>query len=228
MSGSGFGGRPEISIYILWSLGLLALSVFQLPFLLANAGAWFTVTTFNVFYAVTAPLAILGLLFIYIGLLAVAPIKNPRRINMALGLWFLASVAFIACVFWAEGGYFTNHVIQVLPPLLFFLPLQLLIFVALCRLLKRPGWSQDPWRVAGVITQLVAVGLSLALAAVAIREVLSYPPQFWFAAMCCYDPIYLLEGGTVLLLLIGFLLVHTHLRELSDAASREVRRSPGT
>jgi hypothetical protein len=37
--------------YILWSLGLLALSAFQLPFLLANAGTRFTVTTFNVFYA---------------------------------------------------------------------------------------------------------------------------------------------------------------------------------
>ncbi|MGO8818231.1 MAG: hypothetical protein ACLQVG_26605 [Terriglobia bacterium] len=204
--------------YILWSIGILALGAFQLPFLLANAGARFTLTTFNVFYAITAPLSFLGLLLIYAGLLPISSFKGRLRINIALTLWFLASVAITAYIFLTEGGYFTNHAIQVLPPLLFFLPLQLLIFFTLYNLLQRP-WAQNPWCAAGIITQLCAVGLSLVLAAVAVREVLLYPPQFWFTAVGFNSPIYLLEGGSVLLLLIGFLMVHTHYRKIKDAGN---------
>ena len=62
--------------YILWSIGILSLGAFQLPFLLANAGARFTLTTFNVFYAITAPLSFLGLLLIYAGLLPISSFKG--------------------------------------------------------------------------------------------------------------------------------------------------------
>lgn len=200
------GRRYKFPLY--WAIGLFLFYWFQIPYILANAGVRFTVTDFNLFYALTLPTIFGGLMLIYLGILSILQPPNIKKIKFWLSLWLAACFLFFFYYFVIKGGVIDNHSSVFVVNLLFFVPARLLILFALWRWLRRQSWQKTKMTIFGIALMMGWAVMGIAGNVLAIKRLLAYPPQFWFIALAEFQLIFILQSTSMFLLILGFLLVH--------------------
>src|SRR3989344_4401053 len=128
------GRRHHFPLF--WAIGLFLFYWFQIPFILANAGVRFTVTDFNLFYALTLPTIFGGLMLIYLGVLSILQPPNAKKIKFWLSVWSMACILFFFYYLVIKGGIIDNHSSVFIVNLLFFVPARLLILLVLWKWLR--------------------------------------------------------------------------------------------
>lgn len=200
--------KRRYKLPLFWAIGLFFLYWFLVPYILGNAGFRFTLTDFNVFYSFAFPVTFGGLILVYLGILTISPFKNQKRINRLLTMWFVLCLLVFSFYFLVRGGEQTGRSPLFITTFLFFLPLRLLILFAVWKLMTsralRDGQRTRTgialvagWGIIGIIGQFLA-----------IWKVLLYPPQFWYLALVDFKELFLLQSVSMLMLSVGFFLVH--------------------
>lgn len=200
------GRQYKFPLY--WAIGLFLFYWFQIPFILANAGVRFTVTDFNLFYALTLPTIFGGLMLIYLGILSILQPPNAKKIKFWLSVWFVACILFFFYYLVIKGGVIDNHSSVFVVNLLFFVPARLLILFALFKWLRLQSWQKTKATILGIVLMISWAVMGIAGNVFAIKRLLAYPPQFWFIALTEFKLMFLLQSVSMLLLIIGFLFVH--------------------
>ncbi|MDE2226367.1 MAG: hypothetical protein KGJ89_00180 [Patescibacteria group bacterium] len=191
-----------------WSLGFLGIYWFQIPAILFHAGASFTLSDFNLFYSISFPLAFIGLVAIYKGIRSVGFLKPGWIKNYHLWIWMILSLAVFGTYVYLFGSAPDNYVIEFLVVFLFFLPVYFLNMYGLIQ------WKRD-WKAvatktinAGIVLMFVGLLIGLSENFLALRQILMYPPQFWFLAVASSRVMYLLQSVGMVFMITGFFFTH--------------------
>lgn len=206
--------RP-FSLFV--SLGMFLPSLFEAPFILANWGIQLAVTDYNLFYAITIPLAFAGTVLLYVGLWFIAQKPDFKTLMYATAAWVFVCVLAANYVFLARGGIMTNHFFHLASILLFLLPIHLLLLkLALQLIREKVAFESDS--ALGFTVIAVSFVFMIAGDVISIPHTLSYPPWLWFIAASTFDELFLLKITNTIILLVGFLLIHKNYRRVSSGS----------
>lgn len=198
--------EPKRYSLLVFAIGLFIGHLFCVPFIIAGLKVGFTITDLNFFYFASFPLSFLGWIFIYAGIFIISPLKYTRGMTFYFLLWFIFSIILSFYLFIVQGGIFTGRFFQIMPLLLFFIPIQLLGVYTICKWMRTKNSCKGvicKIGMAMLIAVLLACFLQLTLAA---QCVFNYPPHFWFFALYSCDTIFVIAFFKVLFVLLGFLI----------------------
>lgn len=192
---------------LFWSIGLLLLFWFRVPIILLNSGVRFYFSTFNIFLALTFPLAFVGIIFLLKGVQSVYPSLNRRKTVVFLIIWLVLTVIFCGAMF-LSGPLFQSKASAVIVNLALFAPVRLLLVYSLVRWLF--GWwvSMDYFGRVGVSMMSAGAFLGALQHFIVIPRLLATPIEFWFFTIGNFDATFIVEIISMTLLLIGVFLVH--------------------
>jgi translocator protein len=212
---------------LFWAFGFLALYWFQIPTVLANAGVGFALPDFNLFYTISFPLGFLGLLAIYFGIRSAWPAGSADAVEYRIVLAWLAVALALLWGYLAAGSAVATHLLASIVILFFFAPAGLLVLTALRKWYKVLPAETGIAARAGIVTMAVAVVVGFIQGFLLYARILSYPPAFWFVAISNFSFAFVLQAFGLLLLLLGFFLVHHDYRKVrrAEAAGRAAGRT---
>ena len=196
--------------YILWAVGLFLLYLFQMPFILANAKLSFVISDFNVFFILMFLATFLALALIYLGILSASTGVINKKLITFLFYWFFLSGLLVALYFFIDHGIGSTYIPQILVVFLFFIPIYLITLIALWRWLRSGGGKKLFSINLGIAMLMISSILGLLEVFLALQKIIHYPPQFWFIALMSFDLLFLLQDIGIILLLVGFCLIHTY------------------
>jgi len=192
---------------LFWAMGLFLMYWFQVPAILVGLGKTVTVTDFNLFFALTLPITFLALMLFYFGILQISKIDLGRNKKIFLFAWFVFAVAFFAYYFITEKGIINTYVLPLVGNILFYLPIRLLIIVAVIRSLFH-SVIKNIYGILGVIGIVIESILGLMRNFFVIETVLDYPPSFWYLAMSGSKFFFVTQTLSIILLVFGFYFLH--------------------
>ncbi len=199
------GKRPWF--LLLWSLALFLMYWFQIPVILTNLGRVITVTSFNLFFAITLPITFLALILMYLGVAEITGLQINRNKKTILFLWFMFSLLFFAWQFIVNEGIIKTHALPLVGNIVFYIPLRLLIIVASARWLMKPE-SQTTFGIIGATAVAGESIIGLIRNVLIIKNVLAYPPEYWYIVLSGLKIFFLLQTLSILLLVAGFFFLH--------------------
>lgn len=207
-------GRPGRVFMLPWAFGLLLLHWLQLPAVLASSGSLVYVSEINNFITFTFPLAFIGMVLIYAGMMSIAPPRHRHTFDALIILELAIALLVYLVSLLTNSGAQSNFVLVVVTNLLFFIPMYLLL------LLSAWQWHQrlDASVRIGHIGLLFLMGWALAGIinhALLLPRLLAYPQQFWFVAYVSYQLLYFMEAVSVPMLLVGLLLLRISYRRVA-------------
>ena len=176
--------------------------LFQIPVILTSLGRVITVTRFNLFFSLTFPITLLALIFLYWGVLEVIGIRLKPKIRWGFFVWVLAAVLFFGYYFITRKGVIETYALPLVGNIIFYLPLRTLIIVTLVRWL-----SQTPKTAYGMLGAAGIIGestLGIVRNLLVIKNVLTYPPEFWYIALSSLEIFFVLQTIGLFLLVLGF------------------------
>lgn len=190
-----------------WAFALLLMWWFQIPAILAGLGKAVTVTDFNLFFTLTFPITFLALLLVYIGILQILGIALGKKQKIALSVWFLSAVAFFAYYLILNKGIIQTYLLPLGGNILFYAVIRTLIILTMLRLLTRAEMRHIYGFVGA--SAIIAEGvLGLARNFFIIKQVLIYPPQFWYFAIADSRFFFITQALSIILLVVGFYFLH--------------------
>lgn len=205
--------RPKFLLF--WALALFLMYWFQVPVILTNLGRQATITNFNLFFAITFPITFLALSLIYLGALDVLNLKMRPNSKRLFFLWFLSAIAFFAYQFIVQQGVIQTYTLPLVGNLAFYVPIRILIILTLIGWIRRGGGSiYGLFGAAGIIGESI---LGLTRNFLIVKNVLAYPPEFWYVALTNLKIFFILQSTSIILLAIGFFFFHQeyHCKETS-------------
>ncbi|KKT40851.1 MAG: hypothetical protein UW30_C0017G0021 [Candidatus Giovannonibacteria bacterium GW2011_GWA2_44_13b] len=197
--------RPAFILY--WSAGLFLMYWFQVPIILTNLGRTTTITAFNFFFAVTFPVTFLALAMIYWGVLDALNIRLNRMLKVLFLAWLLSAAAFFAYHFIIYHGVISTHILPVVGNLVFYLPLRILIIIALARRVMQ----MDNKKNLGAFGAAFVIGesvLGIFRNLLIVKYVLAYPPQLWYIVLTSLKIFFILQTASIIFLVFGFIFLH--------------------
>ena len=199
-------GRHTYSL-LSWAFALFLLFWFQIPAILARLGEGITVTDFNLFFTLTFPITFLALLLVYIGILQISGIELGKKQKIALSVWFLSAVAFFVYHFILNKGIIQAYLLPLGGNILFYAVIRILIILTVIRLLSRAE-MKTAYGFVGAGAIVVEGILGLARNFFIIKQVLIYPPQFWYLQIAQSQFFFVTQTVSIILLVIGFYFLH--------------------
>lgn len=193
-------------LMVLWAIGLWLTYWIQIPAMLVNSGVEFTVTDLNLIFAIAAPLCFLGMLLIFAGIALRASARPPVMLFRMLSLWFLACALFFLYAF-QQGSQITTYWPATVGAVFFFVPLLMLTFFTLIRLMRRARNEHLPHLLSGARYLMIGATFEIAAIVSGYFAVMQYPPRFWFIALLFSTPMLLLSTLATILLLFSFFLI---------------------
>ncbi len=200
-----FGIGSGVFFFLLWkessykngfllssAIGIFLMYLFQVPFILANAGVSFVQTRFNFYFLFAFFANFSGLVLLFWAATKVLGSSGRRRIAVALTAWFVF-VCLSILNNWFSYGLLKERLPLLVGAFFIFIPLRLIIFASLIHI-----WSKKLWQTqktafwAGILFQ-TAVLIHLINYFVSIKKILYYPKNFWFIAIVD-DKIILVSG----------------------------------
>lgn len=209
--------RGKTLLYL--SVGLLLLHWIQLPVIIARSGANIFLADLNTYITMAFPLAFVGLLLIYLGVLGCAPVQPSRRFSVWVAVEMTIAIGVYVVTLFTVNAAHSNFVLLLVTNLLLFLPLHALIFSLVWRwwratrrerraatigLLLLGGWSAF-----GIVNHVLV-----------LLKLFAYPQEFWFVALTNYQLLYALEMASIPLLLFGLLLLSKRTLGSADALAK--------
>lgn len=197
-------GRKRAA-FLFWTIALASLFVFQVPTVLFIAATHpYTVSDFNVFYAITLPLSFFGIIMEFFGVLALTrPIS--KRIYTIFTLWFFGAIAFFDYEF-MPGKIVMSHAVPNTAIAGYFLPLNMIAFWAVSLLAIRTKINASRRLRLGLISIAFSFLAGLARNILMLEGFAKFPPMFWFLAL--QSPLFFaLQLAGTAFLITGFLLV---------------------
>lgn len=199
------GRRPWFLFY--WGLALFLMYWFQVPVVLTNLGQVIVQSDFNFFFSITLPITFVALILIYWGVLDIAQIRLTRRLTIAFLVWFLFAVAFFAQQFIAQGGVIQTYALPLVGNFGFYLPIRTLIIVTLLWWLWK-AHDKTMFGVLGASAVIAESVLGLTRNFLIVKNVLAYPPEFWYIVLAGLDIFFILQTASIILLAVGFVFFH--------------------
>jgi hypothetical protein len=197
--------RPWFLLY--WALALFLMYWFQVPVILTNLGKTIVQSDFNFFFAITLPITFVALVFVYWGALNIIGIQVSKKIKLLFLAWFLFALAFFVQQFVVQGGVIQEYSLPLVGNIGFYLPIRLLIIFVLARWL----WQASNKTIYGVLGASAIIGesvLGLTRNFLIVKNVLAYPPEFWYVVLAGLDIFFILQTASIILLAIGFFFFH--------------------
>ena len=197
--------RPWFLLY--WALALFLMYWFQVPVILTNLGKTIVQSDFNFFFAITFPITFVALILIYWGTLNIIGVRLKPKIKLLFFAWFLCALAFFVQQFVIQGGVIQGYPLPLVGNIAFYVPIRVLIILTL-------GWGLWKSRnktVYGALGASAIIGeslLGLTRNFLVVKNVLAYPPDFWYVVLAGLDIFFILQTASIILLAIGFFLFH--------------------
>ncbi len=196
--------------FLLWSVGLLFFYIFQIPFIRVNLGNSIILLDWMSFFTITVSLVFLGWVLVYWGIVSIKSYlkeREPTVFPLLLLFWVIASFIFYYFRFsLVEYG----KTLSIIGFLIFFIPIHAFILFSLLNWL-RVEYLQKPIRVKiGILVIIVAVIISIARYLIVLSSLMQLPRIFWFLSAMSFDFISILRSVVIILMTIGFFLVHRH------------------
>jgi len=198
------GGKRFV---LFWALSLFFFYWFQVPAILVGFGRTITVTDFNFFFALTFPITFLALILIFLGILGATGLRISGRKYALFFAWFGAAIAFFADQFIVGEGIIQTYSLPLVGNIIFYLPIRIMIIILLARWLFRQE-SKTTFGVLGSVSIIAESVLGLTRNFIVIKNVLAYPPQFWYPAMTSSNFFLITQAVSVILLALGFYFFH--------------------
>src|SRR3989344_7733681 len=199
------GRRPRFYLY--WAIALFLMFWFQIPVILTNLGRTVEQSDFNFFFALTLPITFVALVFIYRGVLAAIGLRLGSTLKIVFFAWSLLAVLFFSWQFLANEGIIKTYALPLVGNLGFYIPLRAMIIgVLLLWLWKAEGKTR--YGVLGALAIIAESVIGLARNFLVVKNVLAYPPEFWYVVLSGLDIFFILQTASVLLLVAGFCLFH--------------------
>ena len=180
---------------------------FQVPAILARVGEAVTVTDFNLFFTLTFPITFLALLLVYIGILQISGIELGKKQKVVLWVWFLSAVLFFAYHFILNKGVIQTYLLPLGGNIVFYSVIRTLIILTMLRLLYRAE-MRNFYGFVGAGAIIVEGVLGLARNFFIIKQVLTYPPQFWYFAIAESRFFFVTQAFSIIFLVVGFSFLH--------------------
>src|SRR3989344_5323097 len=198
--------RPRF--LLLWAAGLFLMYWFQIPVILTNSGRAVTVTSFNLFFALTLPIVWIAIFCLFMGSIAVLGHRLKGRQKVAICAWFLAAVIFFAYHFITRKGVISTYSLPIVGNLIFYLPLYILIIATFLKKMVRFSFDTT-WRFfLGAACVMSASILGIVRNFIVIKNILEFPPEFWFLVLTGQKIFFMLQTTSIILLVAGFTLLH--------------------
>ncbi|KKT29277.1 MAG: hypothetical protein UX18_C0038G0009 [Candidatus Azambacteria bacterium GW2011_GWC2_45_7b] len=198
--------RPRF--FLFWAAALFLMYWFQIPMILANLGRAIRVKDFNLFFALTLPIAFLALVFLYIGLVDILEIRLKSSTKFLLTGYFLAAVIFFAYHFIARGGIIETYSLPLIGNLVFYLPIRLLIIFVLAKWLMGRPTAPNLDSILGAAGIMGESVLGIIRNILIIKNVLAYPPEFWYVVLVNLRIFFILQIASLFLLILGIFFLH--------------------
>lgn len=196
--------KRRLQFPLFWSLALFLMYWFQIPVILSNSGKVITVTDFNLFFALTLPITFLALFLTYLGSVNALGLKLELKTKFFLYSWLLASVIFFSYHFILRKGIIQTYSLPLVGNIAFYLPSYLLIVFLFLRWFSRTQLPKTTYSVLGALAIMAASVLGIIRNFIIIKNVLAYPPQFWYIVLTSSKVFFILQTFSILLLVVGF------------------------
>ncbi|OGZ61004.1 MAG: hypothetical protein A2919_00700 [Candidatus Spechtbacteria bacterium RIFCSPLOWO2_01_FULL_43_12] len=195
--------RPHFSLY--WALALFLMYWFQVPVILSNLGKTIVQSEFNFFFAITFPITFVALVFIYLGVLDAIKFQMRPITKLLFGAWVISALIFFVQQFIVQDGVIQNHVLPLVGNIAFYGPIRTLIILTLV------FWLRNTKNKAlyGILGALAIIGesvIGLVRNFLIIKNVIQYPPEFWYIVLSGLDIFFILQTASIILLVAGFTL----------------------
>lgn len=196
---------------LLWAIGLALFYVFLIPFIPVKFGQSIFLDKWADFFSSAIPLVFLGWVFIYWGIVRMrlfARGEASAKLPLPIVLWVIASLIFYAIRF-SPTPY--GKALSIIGIVIFFLAIHTLILIALWKWFGAEWAGGDRRTKVGIITLFLAVVLSIVRYLVIAADLTRLPQDFWFLAIADFDIGFILRSAVIVLLAVGFMLVHRRL-----------------
>ena len=199
------GRRPRFLLY--WAIGLFLMYWFQVPVILTNLGKVIIQSDFNFFFALIFPITFVALVLIYWGALDAIGIRLRPKIKMLFFAWFLFALAFFIQQFIVQEGVIQEYALPLVGNIAFYLPIRMLIILTLAWWL----WKSRNKTIYGILGASAIIGesvLGLTRNFLIVKNVLAYPPEFWYVVLAGLDIFFILQTASIILLSMGLFFFH--------------------
>ena len=205
--------RQHARALLLWALALFLMYWFQVPAIFFSIRNVIVVTDFNLFFALTFPITLLALVFIYLGILQISKIRLGKKKKYIFALWLLSAVLFFTYHFTANQGVIETYSLPLIGNILFYLPIRILIIFVLARWL----FTSKIKNIYGILgaTGIIAESLfGISRNFFIIKNVLTYPPELWYATISSSKFFFITQTMSIILLVFGFFFLHFYYHRL--------------
>lgn len=192
---------------LFWALALFLMYWFQIPAILFSATKLIIVSNFNLFFALTFPITLLALIFIYLGILQISKIQMHKNKKRLFFLWFSSAIIFFIYQFISNNGIIDTYTMPLVGNIVFYLPIRLLIIFVLVKNFFRMD-SRNIYWILGVVGVVGESILGLSRNFFIIKNVLTYPPELWYAVIASSTFFFVTQIISILLLIFGFFFLH--------------------
>jgi len=191
----------------LWAISLVLFYVFLIPFIPAHFGEGIVLSEWQEFFSFTVPLIFLGWVFVYWGIEQARSGVQSLTPPIFLVVWVVTSFIFYAFRF-APTPY--EKTLSIIGIVVFFLAIHILTLIALWR------WAQAErgrdhkllQSKTGIAVIAVAIIISIARYLIILAGLIKLPQGLWVLTIANLDLGFILRSVVVVLLAIGFVLVH--------------------
>lgn len=195
---------------LLWSISLALFYVFLIPFIQIKFSEIIILTDWTNFFIPTVPFIFLGWVLIYWTITQIKSSVTDRksaRLKVFLLFWVLASFIFY---FFRFSSTENGKLLSIIGLLIFFITIHVFILSALWKLFKTERWQKNMRVNAGIIFIASAIIISIVRYLFLLNSLMRLPGDFWFLSIASFDFVFILRSVVVILLTIGFVLIHKH------------------
>ena len=184
--------------------------VFLIPFVQVKFGETIILTNWTNFFIPTIPFIFLGWVLVYWGINQIKSSitgEKSAKLKIFLLLWVLGSFIFY---FFRFSSTEQGQLLSIIGILIFFITIHIFILSALWKWFKTERWQKNMRVNAGIIFIAGATFISIARYLLILKSLIRLPRDLWFLSIASFDIVFILRSVIVVLLTIGFVLVHKH------------------
>src|SRR3989344_8279351 len=144
---------------------------------------------------------------IYLGCLDIIGTRLKRNFKVLFWVWFLLALAFFIQQFIVQEGVIHKYALPLVGNIAFYLPVRLMIIFTMAGWI----WKSGPRGIYGFFGALAIISesiIGLYRNFLVVKNVLAYPPEFWYVVLSGLDIFFILQTVSVVLLSLGFLFFH--------------------
>lgn len=220
-----FGAGSGAFFFLLWResrykdefafascVGIFLQYLFQIPFILANAGVSFELTRFNGYFLAAFAANFIGLAFIFKAVFQRLGGVSLKESFIAIAVWFVGLVLFLTQS--QTGKLLLEERLPLVAGIfLLFVPLRIFCFV----MIGKYYVTAKKYMRSSVFILQMALILQILNHFLSVRKMLYYPKNFWFIAIVDDNTLLISGMFTALLLTLGLFKIFSKTKSITFA-----------